>query len=49
MHDIVEEAHPIVAGTVTVERLDRAIRTTSHIMAQHNLPQLMPTSPQPLL
>jgi hypothetical protein len=28
---------------VTVERIERAIATTTNCMAEHNLPQLLPT------
>jgi hypothetical protein len=28
---------------VTVERIERAITTTAYCMAEHNLPQLLPT------
>jgi hypothetical protein len=34
---------PSDVGTVTVERIERAIKTTARVMARHNLPQLMPT------
>lgn len=30
-------------SAVTVERIERAILVTAYCMAQHNLPQLMPT------
>jgi hypothetical protein len=30
-------------SVVTIERLERAIAVTARCMAQHNLPQLLPT------
>lgn len=33
----------VADGTVTVERLEHAIKITARAMVQHNLPQIMPT------
>jgi hypothetical protein len=34
---------PSDVGTVTIERIERAIKTTARVTERHNLPQLMPT------
>jgi hypothetical protein len=33
----------MTSAVVTIERIESAIATTAHCMAEHNLPQLLPT------